>query len=60
MLNTMAYDFPKVDVDLPPPNSVGENFSLRASSIGPIRVLTLGIVLCRYCHVSCNGITKPE
>ena len=43
-----------------PPNSAGKFFSLRASSIGPVRVPTLGKILCSYCHLSCNNIPKPE
>ena len=42
-----------------PPNSLRKNFSLRAYSIGPIIVPTLGTVLCRYCHLSCKNIPKP-
>ena len=42
-----------------PPNSTGGNFSLRDSSMGPIRVPTPGTVLCRYFHSSCNNIPKP-
>ena len=42
-----------------PPNSAGTHFSLRASSVGPIRVPTPGTVLCRYCHSSCNNIPNP-
>ena len=29
------------------------------ASMGPIRMPTTGKVLCRYCHSSCNKITKP-
>ena len=42
-----------------PPNSAEKNFSLRDSSIGPIRVPTPGTVLCRYCHSICNDIPRP-
>ena len=41
-----------------PPNSAGDHFSLRAPSIGLIRVPTPWTILCRYCHLSCNDIPK--
>ena len=42
-----------------PPNRAGMILSLRAYSMGPIRVPTPGTVLCRYCNFSCNNITNP-